>query len=85
MCKTILQLCIQVSLVTIEPSNMFSLRNKLNNISELQTEYDRNMTAIRKQQEYLGDMGNSVISSINNYFQEVSCCFVCLFVCLFDC
>ena len=58
---------------------MFSLRNKLNDISDLQTEYDKNMTVIRRQQDYLTDMGNSVVNSINKYFQEVRL-FVCLFV-----
>ena len=60
---------------------MFSLRNKLNDISELQTEYDKNMTVIRKQQDYLTEMGSNVVNSINNYFQEVNCC---LFVCTQD-
>ncbi|KAI6649163.1 E3 ubiquitin-protein ligase TRIM71-like [Oopsacas minuta] len=48
-----------------------SLRNRLNDITELQMEYDRNMTVVRKQQDYLSEMGDNVVNNINNYFQEV--------------
>ena len=42
-------------------------------MTDIQMEFDRAMGVVRKQQESLTEMGNTVVNNINAYFQEVSC------------